>query len=137
MTVRPDSVAADGVVDTLRYVLPDDNSNTSAAVRTQVLSNTEDPAVPVRGWIVRYTLEYRGIPLDPNDTDIAWLVDESNQRSREDTTTADGIASRRVRVRATGLAAEQDSIIVIATARAYGGPLTGSPVRVAIPVIPR
>jgi hypothetical protein len=137
VTPSPDSAARDGATDTLRYTVPDDASNVSETVRVKVWSRTATPAAAVRGWIVRYELSYNGATLVPNDTSIAWLVDDSNRRSAEDTTGTDGIAARKVRLKSTALAAERDSVIVTATVRARGAALAGVPIRVVIPIIPR
>ncbi len=137
VTSAPASATLDGSTDTLRYTVPDDGTNVSEPVRVKVLAAGAAPAAGVRGWIVRYTLTYNGLPLLAGDTTTAWLVDDNNRRSAEDTTAADGIASRKVRFRATALAAERDSVVVFATVRARGAPVTGSPLRRAIPIIPR
>lgn len=133
---RPDTVGLEGTVDTLRYVLPDNATNVSAGLRVRVRSTTVTPAANVNAWLVRYRVEYRGVPVPEDDPDI-WLVDDGNRRSLVDTTGADGIASRRVRVRATALAAAQDSVVVYAEVRAYGAPLSGGPVRFVVPILPR
>jgi len=136
ITRRPDSVAAEGSIDTLRYVVPDNASNLSAALRVKVFSNEVVPAAAVRGWIVRFRVEYGGVEL-PADHPSIWLQDDGGRRSRVDTTGTDGIASRQLRVQPLGLAAAQDSVVVYATVRARGAPLVGAPVRLVIPVIPR
>jgi hypothetical protein len=133
---RPDTLAAAGTVDTLRYVLPDNESNVSGPVQLRVLSRAGGTPTTVRGWVVRFTLEYRGSPVPADDADL-FLVDEANRRSRVDTTGTDGVASRRLRVRATALADAQDSVIVYAEARAYGAPLAGTPLRLVVPILPR
>jgi hypothetical protein len=133
---RPDTMSQDGSVDTLRYVVPDNASNASGPLRVRVQSRTVTPPANVSGWLVRYTVEYRGTAVPEDDPDI-WLVDDSDRRSRVDTTGADGIASRRVRVRSTALAAVEDSVVVFAEVRAYGTPLAGGPLRFVVPIIPR
>jgi hypothetical protein len=137
VTPRPDSIEQQGTVDTLRYVVPDGPQNTSNAITVNVLSvdsATPPASRPVRGWIVRYRVEYAGAPVAADNTTLAWLVDESNRRSTEDTTGTDGRASRRLRVVPTGLANAVDSLVVIATATRGGAPLAGSPVSVIVRV---
>lgn len=139
VTPRPDSVSLSGTVDTLRFVIPDGNSNTSAPVTAHVWSNTLAPAVSASGWIVRYSVEYHGAPLAAGSS-FAYLVDENGRRAAEDTTGTDGLASRRLRVIADSVTAHlpsptaTDSLVVTATAVARGAPLAGSPIRVVIQV---
>jgi hypothetical protein len=136
ITRRPDSVAAEGTIDTLRYVVPDNGGNLSGALRVKVFSNAVAPPAAVRGWIVRFRVEYGGVDL-PADHPSIWLQDDSGRRSGVDTTGVDGIASRQLRVQPLGLAAAQDSVVVYATVRALGAPLVGAPVRFVVPIIPR
>lgn len=137
VTPRPDSIARDGTVDTLRYLIPDVTANTSPPITIKALSNSATPASAVRGWIVRYSIEYHGATVSPADGTLAWLVDDNNRRSTEDTTATDGRASRRLRVNSTAILSTdefhgRDSIVVIATAFARGGALAGSPVRTVV-----
>jgi len=135
VTPRPDSMVADGTVDTLRYKVIDDVSNTSGPVTVKILSNTASPPVPVRGWIVRFTLEHAGTPIATDNTSLAWMVDDANRRSFEDTTGTDGRASRKVRFNSKSLTQSQafdDSLVVIAQAYALGAALKGSPVRIVV-----
>ena len=137
VTPQPDSAAQDGTVDTLRYLAPDDETNVSQALALRVFSMTVDPRPPVRGWIVKYQIDYGGVPVPPNSTTLAWLIDDTGRRSAEDTTGADGRVARRLRVVPTGLTAAADSLIVTATVERYGTPLVGSPVRIAVHLRPR
>lgn len=137
ITPRPDSIARDGTVDTLRYVVPDGTQNTTASINMKVLSNAVTPPAAVRGWIVRYSLEYHGRAISPADADTAWLVDDNNRRSMEDTTGSDGRASRRVRMLSNSIFSTdefhgRDSIVVVATATARGSSLAGAPVRIVV-----
>ena len=137
VTPRPDSVAQSGTVDTLRYAAIDGASNTSTPVNLKLLSHSASPAALVRGWVVRFSLEHNGLPLASTDATVAWLVDDGNRRSAEDTTGTDGLASRRLRFNSNSIGTASraaDSVTVIATAVARGAPLAGSPVRVVIQV---
>jgi hypothetical protein len=134
VTARPDSAAQDGTVDTLRYQALDGPGNVSGAITIRVLSNTVTPPAGVRGWFVRYSVEYRGTTLPPNDETVAWFVDESNRRTAIDTTGTDGRAARRLRVVSTALVSDPDSLLVTATVTARGGPLAGTPVVIVVPV---
>ena len=138
VTPRPDSLAAAGTVDTVRYVLADNTTQISAPITLQIVSRTPTTPAPVGGWIVRFSVAYHGVTLPANDAATAWLVDESSRRSQEETTASDGTASRRLRFVAAAMAAGvADSLEVTATAIARGAPLAGSPVKVVIHVAPR
>jgi len=137
ITQSPDSIALDGMTDTLRYVIPDGAANTSTGISTRVLSRSVTPPSNVRGWIVRYSVQYRGTDLAANDSTTAWLVDESGRRTAVDTTGTDGKALRRLRVIATALSSPADSFVVLATATNRGTSIAGSPVRAVVHVRPR
>lgn len=137
VTASPDSAAQDGTVDTLRYTALDGPNNVSRAITIRVLSNAATPPVGVRGWFVRYTVEYRGTTLPPGDETLAWFVDESNRRTSIDTTSTDGRAARRLRVVSTALASDADSLLVTATVTARGAPLAGTPLRIVLQVRPQ
>lgn len=83
---------------------------------------------PVRGWLASYSLTFRGATL--SDTLSAYPVGDQNRFSRVDTTDANGVASRRIRIRAAPLPGNaMDSIVVHTTVRYRGGHIAGSPVR--------
>lgn len=136
---RPDSLAAGGAVDTLRWVVPDAPiTNTSGTIGVRVLSGSGTAARGVRSWIVRFRLEFRGEAIADGDTTRVFLVNESGRPSGTDTTDAQGAASRRLRVR-TGplIPTTQDSVIVFTEVRHRGSLLLGAPVRLALPIAPR
>jgi hypothetical protein len=59
--------------------------------------------------------------------------------STVDTTDAAGVAGRAVRIRPLYLLADVDSVIVNATVKYRGAPITGSPVRLVVvlqPIVP-
>jgi hypothetical protein len=94
----------------------------------------------VNGWLVSFRLVKPANPT--NDTTKAvFLVDEQLRASVVDTTTAEGNAARRVRVRPVGFPVAQgnarvtDTVIVEATARYRGQLVRGAPVRVLVPVV--
>ena len=135
LTLRPDTIAADGEADTLRYsTAADTGQNVSSPVRVKVLHDSAGTGVllPVRAWIVRFAVEFRGITQ--TDTTIALLINDQNAPSSIDTTDGPGLAGRKVRLHAVPVSAA-DSIVVIARATYRGGPLRGSPVRVRVPVV--
>lgn len=122
VTPAPAAVAAaTAAIDTVRYL----TSPVSGDVGVRV---TYGAARPVRGWVVSFGLEFRGAAL--TDTTIAYPVGDQGRLSRIDTTAADGLASRRIRIRVVGLPdAQRDSIIVTSRVRYRGQDVSGSPVR--------
>jgi hypothetical protein len=74
--------------------------------------------------------------VSPTDTLLARLVNESGAASRVDTTDANGIASRRIRLNPAKLTALTDSIIVNASVKYRGANIRGSPVRLVLKVKP-
>ncbi|MGQ0538672.1 MAG: hypothetical protein ACT4R6_06975 [Gemmatimonadaceae bacterium] len=96
----PDSLLT-SVVDTTRNVSADFALRVTSAARTGV-----------KGFLVRYTLEYRGAPVAPGDTAQIFLVDESGRPSSVDTTDTNGEARRRVRVKVGRLPSASDSAVV-------------------------
>ena len=136
----PAAAARSGTIDTLRYSFSNPNLNTSGPLRVIV---TRDSAnAPVPRYLVRFRLE------DPADTVVARLVDDGGRRSSRDasgataidTTGTDGIASRQIRLNfppSASLATPVDSVIVFADVRLRGVHVTGSPVRLVLPVTPR
>jgi hypothetical protein len=136
---RPDSLAPQGTMDTLRLGLPDSPANTSVPVGVTVISkDSTGTAKPVPSWIVNFTASYRGNTIARGDTSLIYLVDDAGRPSDADTTDAQGTASRRVRFKAVaGNLPQLDSVIVTAAAAYRGGVLAGAPVRRVLPVKPR
>ena len=104
---------------------------TTAAAGTTLGRLLDDQGI-VRRMIA---VEYNGVPIEVATSNRAWLVDDANRRSSEDTTGTDGRVSRRLRIAPAEFQpalAPIDSITVIATATYRGLPVTGSPVRIVI-----
>lgn len=146
VTPRPDSMDRVGQPNIVPLVttLPDTNrasaqANTSAALTVVVRSIGEldgaPTSIPVRGWVVRFALVQ---PTNPtNDSTAAvFLVNEAGRASVLDTTDAQGVASRAVRIRASQFPASTapDSVVVEATANYRGTVLDGAPLRIVVPV---
>ncbi len=127
-------------VDTLRYSSLDETQNNSGTINVKLFNTAVDPPTAAKGWIVRFSLEHDGVPIPNATSTSAWLVDEQNRRSAEDTAGTDGVAGRRLHVAfpAGGILNElADSVVVIATATHRGTPLAGSPVRVVVQIRPK
>ncbi len=138
---RPDSLAPEGTIDTLRLVLPDSpQQNRSGDLKVKMVSvDAGGAATPVGSWIVSFALEFDGAPVAPGDTSHLYLADEAGRVSSSDTTDTQGIASRRIRFKVLPgtTIPPLDSVIVIVTASYRGSPLAGTPVRLVLPVTPK
>ncbi len=138
---RPDSAVVTGkLADTLRYALPDDPAvNVSNAISLKLI--TSDTAGGVRttqGWLVSYRVTYRGQQLSAADTTVASLWSSAGRVSLLDTTGADGVAARTLRVRPTAAGfTAAESLVVVATVLYRGANVRGSPVRFVIHTRPR
>lgn len=133
----PDTAFAQGVIDTLRWVVPDaPSANTSSALRAAIRSRTPTDTLIVRSWIVTYRLVFRGQVVPPGDTSLVFLVNDQGRPATIDTTDGTGASSLRVRVRAGPGLGALDSAVVTADAQYRGVPLAGSPVRFVVPIVP-
>lgn len=130
----PVSMAAEGVIVPLRWVVPDNpSSNTSQALGVRILSGPDEG---VRAWIVTFTLEAGGRQIAESDTSQIFLVGDNGRPSYVDTTETTGLASRRVRLKILPGLVAPDSAIVTMRASYKGRPLAGSPVRLVLPISP-
>lgn len=127
LTLRPDLIVASNGVDTLNYSLIDTTKNVSTDALSVKLSHgvAADSAVP--NYIVSFEI------VSQSNPNVAELVAESGRVSGIDTTDANGIAGRKIRVHPVNLGSTNvDSVIVQATARYHGQPVAGSPVRLVM-----
>jgi len=130
---RPDTLrlanAADSVT-TLAITSPDNpGANVTGPLKVTLASGKPFKTVvtATRGWLVTWRLLFKGAPLSPTDTTIASLWGASGTNvSLTDTTTADGVSSRRLRIRV--LLPDDAPLVVQATARYRGALVRGSPV---------
>ena len=130
----PRSIAANGVVTPLRWVVPDDpGTNTSQPLGARMRAGADSG---VRSWIVTFQLEAGGRVIAENDTSQIFLAGDNGRASYVDTTDASGIVSRRVRLRILPGLVAPDSAIVTIRASYKGQPLSGSPVRLVLPISP-
>jgi hypothetical protein len=109
VVLRPDSVALAGAPDTL-FVSSVDTTNNSGGFRLRLLNKASGSGV--KGFLVRYVLEFRGQVIAPGDTTQILLVDDSGRPSALDTTDASGEASRRVHARVPQMSGVSDSAVV-------------------------
>jgi hypothetical protein len=139
-TERPDTAFAGTVPSELIVsLLPDTGraraeGNTTPEIPVTVRNVSGTEPVGVHGWLVRFRLVK---PANPNNdtTQSVFLVDEQLRPSTVDTTSSEGRAGRRVRVRAAqfpvpqGSARVTDTVVVEATLRYKGQIVRGAPVR--------
>jgi hypothetical protein len=85
----------------------------------------------VKSYIVSFAIVSQSAP------DLGTLVNARNQPSLVDTTDADGVAGRAIRLHPLSVTSAVDSIIVNATARYRGVEVIGSPVRLVMKIQPR
>lgn len=140
-TTRPDTVTGNNP-GVLKLSTPDTaRKNTSSPLSVTVSHKDSLSLRGVSGWVVRYELVY---PANPsNDTTLgAFLVDDRQRPSVIDTTDGNGGAGRSVRVRPSAFApggsgsgsGGQDSIVVRVLVRYRGLPVSGSPLRLVVPI---
>ena len=106
---RPDSVELVSAPDTL-VVSAVDTTNNSGDFRLRLSSQASGDRV--KGFLVRYVLEFRGEVIAPGDTTRILIVDEAGRPSVVDTTDANGEGARRVHVRVPQLSGTSDSAVV-------------------------
>jgi hypothetical protein len=133
VVAAPDSMAADGVITPLSWVVPDDpGKNLSVALGVRVFSRAVDPPEGVRSWIVSFELEVGGQVVARTDTTQLFLVNEAGRLSYADTTDTQGRASRRLRVRVPPI--PPDSVVIRVRASYKREALAGSPLRLVLPL---
>ena len=130
----PDSIAADGTIVPLDWVVPDDPQlNMSQPLGVRVVSAG---GAAVRSWIVTFQLEAGGLAIPESDTTRIFPVSEAGRPSYADTTDLSGKASRRLRLRVAPGLVPPDSAIITVSAAYKGIALRGSPVRLVLPLRP-
>ena len=136
VTLRPDTVFADTAVrQTMRFSLASPTASTSGSLRVFVGHDSvivaRDSVVPVANYLVRFRIvSPTGDTVSASDTSRVVLAnaDRGGRASAADTTDADGLASRVIRI-STAVATIPDSVVVEAhVSRPDATPLPGSPV---------
>ncbi|HEU4747435.1 MAG TPA: hypothetical protein VFS56_02965 [Gemmatimonadaceae bacterium] len=129
-TLRPDLVSVVDGRDTVTYSRTDTTSRISAQLTVKVTHGTAPDDTAVRAYIVSFGV------VSASDPRLAALVSGS-ALSSIDTTDAGGVAGRAVRISPLYLFSEVDSVIVNATVRYRGTPISGSPVRLVVVARPQ
>lgn len=133
VTLRPDLVAAVTGLDTLSYSLIDTTANVSSQLTVKLSHGVAPNDSVVKSYIVSFAI------VSQSNPGLGELVNDARRPSVVDTTDATGVAGRAIRLHPLLLPAGTtiDSIVVNATARYRGAPVSGSPVRLVLRVEPR
>jgi hypothetical protein len=128
LTLRPDLLAPVHDRDSLAYLVNDTTSNVLTVKLTHGVAPNDSV---VKSYIVSFAIVSQSAP------DLGTLVNDRGQPSVVDTTDADGVAGRAIRLHPLSVTSAVDSIIVNATARYRGVEVSGSPVRLVMKIQPR
>jgi hypothetical protein len=128
VTLRPDAVAAVDGRDTLQYSLLDSTVNISEALTVRLTHGTAPDDSTVRSYVISFAIVSGG---DPRGAELV----NGGKISTVDTTDANGVAGRAVKIRPIYFT-DVDSVIVNATVKFRGTPITGSPVRLVVVLTP-
>ena len=128
LTLRPDLLVASRGRDTLNYSVLDSTKNLSDTLTVRLSHGVSPTDSAVTNYIVSFAI------VSQNNPNLAELVTDAGKPSLVDTTDASGIAGRKIRVHPVNLGSGTavDSVIVEATAKYHGQPVTGSPVRLVL-----
>jgi hypothetical protein len=127
VTLRPDLIQL-SALDTLEYSILDSTKNISAPLQVKLTHGVAPNDSTVKSWIVSFQIVYQSNPQ------LGDLRNDGDRPSVIDTTDASGIAGRKIRLHSLFLssATAVDSIVVNASARYHGVPVSGSPVRLVL-----
>jgi hypothetical protein len=128
VTLRPDAIAAVNAVDSLLYSPAD---TVSPQLQVKLTHGTAPNDSAVKSYIVSYAIFSQKHPQ------LGELVNDAVRASRVDTTGADGVAGRAIRLHPLNIQAVRDTILVDATAKYRGTQVAGSPVRFILILKPR
>lgn len=129
-TLRPDLIAVVDGRDTVLYSRTDTTSKVSGELKIKVTHGIAPADSAVRAYIVSFAIVSGG------DSRLAALVNGTTVSSI-DTTDASGVAGRAVRISPLYLFSEIDSVVVNATVKYRGTPVSGSPVRLVVVARPQ
>jgi hypothetical protein len=131
VTLRPDLLSVEHGVDSLAYSVVDTTVNVSPLLTVKLTHGAAPNDSAVKSYIVSFAIVEQSAP------GLGELVNDAGKPSRVDTTDANGVAGRRIRLHPVFLVSEVDSIIVNATAKYRGLPVTGSFARLVLRFKPR
>jgi hypothetical protein len=131
VTLRPDLLAVEHGVDSLAYSVVDTTVNVSPLLTVKLTHGAAPNDSAVKSYIVSFAIVEQSAP------GLGELVNDAGKPSLVDTTDANGVAGRKIRLHPLFLVSEVDSIIVNATAKYRGLPVTGSFARLVLKFKPR
>ncbi len=131
LTLRPDLLAGLHDRDSLAYSLLDTTLNVSSQLTVKLTHGVAPNDSVVKSYIVSFAI------VSQSDPKLGELINDAGKPSVVDTTDANGVAGRTIRLHPVFLTAAVDSIIVNATAKYRGTEVSGSPVRLVLKVKPR
>ncbi|HEY6089991.1 MAG TPA: hypothetical protein VD771_09395 [Gemmatimonadaceae bacterium] len=131
LTLRPDSIAGVHALDTLSYALLDTTVNVSKPLTVKLSHGITPNDSAVKSYVVSFAI------ISQSNPQLGELVNDAGKPSIVDTTGADGVAGRAIRLHPVFLTSNVDSIIVNATTKYRGAQVRGSPVRLVVVVKPR
>ncbi len=128
VTLQPDFIVAAEGLDTLAYSILDESKDRSKALTVSLHHGVAGADSAVPSWIVSFAI------VSQHKAGLVELVDEAGKPSMVDTTDATGIAGRLIQLHPVNLdsVTQVDSVIVNATAKYRGVPVSGSPVRLVL-----
>jgi hypothetical protein len=126
VTLRPDFLQAVNAVDSLKYSAIDTTLNVSVPMQVRLTHGIAPNDSAVKSYIVSFAI------VEQSDPGLGELVNDAGNASVVDTTGADGIAGRKIRLHPLLLTAQTDSIVINATAKYRGVQVNGSPVRLVL-----
>lgn len=113
-----------------------DADTTSGNLRVRVGYDSAGTFRGVKSWLVRFRIAYPAVAPDDTAAAVQLVADSASiRRAGLDTTAADGLALRAVRIRPAKLGGATDSVVVEARAT-YRTDLIGSPVRLVVRYAP-
>jgi hypothetical protein len=132
VTLRPDAITAVNAVDSVVYSFTNDAKNHSNPVSVSLKHGVAPADSAVGSWIVSFAI------VSQHKAGLVELVNEAGKASLVDTTDGSGIAGREIRLHPVNLDSptQVDTVVVNATAKFRGAPVSGSPVRLIVVLKP-
>jgi hypothetical protein len=126
VTLRPDLLQAINALDSLSYSPTDSTLNISVPMQVRLSHGVAPDDSAVKSYIVSFAI------VAQSDPRLGELVNDAGAASVVDTTDANGIAGRKIRLHSLFITAPSDSIVINATAKYRGVQVNGSPVRLVL-----
>ena len=131
VTLRPDSLQAVNALDSLKYSATDTTLPVSPLLQVKLTHGVVPNDSAVKSYLVSFAI------VEQSNPGLGELVNDAGNGSVVDTTGADGMAGRKIRLHPLLLTSPADSIVINATAKYRGVQVKGSPVRLVLLVKPQ